>query len=637
MGASAPGASRRACEPNHVPIYVFGQMTRAVRVPVHTRSTPVSPERLQKVLASAGIASRRDCEELIAEGRVSVNEKIVRVPGTRVDMVTDVIAVDGQILGQLSPRTYLMLHKPAGVISTTDDPQGRTKVIDLVQSDARLFPVGRLDFDSEGLILLTDDGELTQQLTHPSNRVEKEYRALLNGAPDADTLREWRDGVVLDGTPTTPAWVEIQEHTDAGHWIRVVLHEGRKRQIREVARLLGFEVLRLIRVREGPLLLGALEIGAHRPLTEDEVTQLREHAEEQATQAEKAAEDERRAQRRTARTTTQENRPMSENPEDTTQPARPAAARRGAYARPSRVIRAEMPETNDVDAAPATDSAADVPRMSRPARDNSERPRRAAEDRPDRAADGERPQREGGRPRDNDQSFGDRPPRGDGGYRPRGDSPPRDGGFRPRDNDRPYGDRPRGDGPPREGGFRPRDNDRPYGDRPRGDGPPREGGFRPRDNDRPYGDRPRSDGPPRDGGYRPRSDGPPRDGGFRPRPYGDRPPREGGFRPRDNDRPRGDGPPREGGFRPRPYDARPPRDGGFRPRDNDRPRGDGPPREGGFRPRDNDRPRGDGPPREGGFRPRDNDRPRGDGPPREGGFRPRPRRDDEGGSGGGEE
>jgi 23S rRNA pseudouridine2605 synthase len=237
----------------------------------------LSAERLQKVLASAGIASRRDCEELISAGRVSVNGKVVIVPGTRVDPEQDEISVDGQLIGKINPRTYVMLNKPTGVVSTADDPQGRPTVVELVDLPVRLFPVGRLDFDSEGLLLLTDDGELTQRLTHPSYQIEKEYRALLDRPPSAEALREWRNGVELDDTPTAPAWVDVLERTDDGAWVRVVLQEGRKRQIREVAKLLGYEVLRLIRVREGPVLLGDLPAGEWRKLTDEEVEALWSH------------------------------------------------------------------------------------------------------------------------------------------------------------------------------------------------------------------------------------------------------------------------------------------------------------------------------------------------------------------------
>ena len=237
----------------------------------------MSAERLQKVLASAGIASRRDCEEFISAGRVSVNGKVVLVPGTRVDPEQDEIVVDGRPIGQISPRTYVMLNKPAGVVSTADDPQGRPTVVELVDLPQRLFSVGRLDYDSEGLLLMTDDGELTQRLTHPSYQIEKEYRALLDQVPSPEAIREWRSGVLMDNLPTAPAWVDVLERGEDGVWVRVVLHEGRKRQIREVAKQLGYEVLRLIRVREGPIVLGDLPAGEWRTLTDEQVETLWSH------------------------------------------------------------------------------------------------------------------------------------------------------------------------------------------------------------------------------------------------------------------------------------------------------------------------------------------------------------------------
>ncbi|WP_298820510.1 pseudouridine synthase, partial [uncultured Chloroflexus sp.] len=237
----------------------------------------MSPERLQKVLASAGIASRRDCEALIAAGRVMVNGRVVTVPGTRVDLERDEVLVDGQPLQMPTRRTYIMLHKPVGVVSTAEDTHGRPTVVDLVDVPARVFPVGRLDIDSEGLILLTDDGELAFALTHPSFEVEKEYRVLLDRALTPEALRSWRNGVLLEGEMTAPAWVELLETTPEGVWARIVLREGRKRQIRAVAKLLGYNVLRLIRVREGELELGDLPPRAWRHLTSEEVAALRAH------------------------------------------------------------------------------------------------------------------------------------------------------------------------------------------------------------------------------------------------------------------------------------------------------------------------------------------------------------------------
>lgn len=237
----------------------------------------MNTERLQKVLAGAGVASRRDCEELIVAGRVTVNGEVVSELGTRVDMERDIVAVDGTPIHQPSERTYILLHKPVGVVSTADDPQGRPTVVELVDVPVRVFPVGRLDLDSEGLLLLTDDGELMHRLTHPRFAVEKEYRVLLDQTPVAAALQAWRDGVDLDGEYTAPAQVNILEETAEGTWVQVILHEGRKRQIREVARQLGYNVNRLIRVREDQLQLEDLAPGQWRMLRPEEVQSLRTH------------------------------------------------------------------------------------------------------------------------------------------------------------------------------------------------------------------------------------------------------------------------------------------------------------------------------------------------------------------------
>ncbi len=250
----------------------------------------MSPERLQKVLASAGIASRRDCEALIAAGRVTVNGRVVVVPGTRVDLEHDEVRVDGQPIRMPAKRTYIMLHKPAGVVSTAEDTHGRPTVLDLVDVPARVFPVGRLDIDSEGLILLTDDGELAYALTHPSFEVEKEYRVLLDRPLTPEALRSWRNGVLLDGEMTAPAWVELIGTAPEGVWVRIVLREGRKRQIRAVAKLLGYEVRRLIRVREGNLSLGDLPPRSWRYLTDEEVAALRAHVSTRRSPPVKSAE-----------------------------------------------------------------------------------------------------------------------------------------------------------------------------------------------------------------------------------------------------------------------------------------------------------------------------------------------------------
>lgn len=232
-------------------------------------------ERLQKYLARCGVASRRASEGLIAEGRVRVNGSVTAAPGTTVDPAADRVEVDGRVVRPPADHTYVMLNKPIGVVSTASDPRGRRTVVDLVPSDARLYPVGRLDYDSEGLLLLTDDGDLALRLTHPRHEAEKEYRALLQGDLRDDVLAQLGRGVILDGKRTARArFARLDAHPD-GTWVRVVLHEGRNRQIRRMVEAVGLEVVRLVRVRVGSLWLGDLAPGMWRRLTPAEVAALR--------------------------------------------------------------------------------------------------------------------------------------------------------------------------------------------------------------------------------------------------------------------------------------------------------------------------------------------------------------------------
>jgi 23S rRNA pseudouridine2605 synthase len=233
-----------------------------------------SLERLQKVLAHAGVASRRKSEELIRQGRVTVNGKVTTELGTKVDPDRDEIRVDGQRVQIAASHVYVMLNKPRGVLSTMEDAQGRRALGDLISASTRLYPVGRLDASSEGLILLTDDGELANLLSHPRYEHEKEYRVLVNGSPSEETLAAWRRGVMLDGKLTAPASVELLRKEKHSTLLRVTMHEGRKRQIRGVAALLGHPVRDLTRVRLGPLQLGRLETGQWRYLTASEIRQL---------------------------------------------------------------------------------------------------------------------------------------------------------------------------------------------------------------------------------------------------------------------------------------------------------------------------------------------------------------------------
>jgi 23S rRNA pseudouridine2605 synthase len=232
-------------------------------------------ERLQKILARAGLGSRRACDALIAEGRVTVNGQVAQ-PGHKADPGRDQIEVDGSPLGRPERLRYVILHKPRGIVSTVAAQDDRQTVRDLVGLDERLYPVGRLDADSEGLILLTNDGELADHLTHPRYESEKEYRVLVKGNPDPERLAAWRRGVVLEGKRTAPALVEREETSAAGTWLRITMHEGRKHQIRDIGLLLGLPVRRLIRVRMGGLPLGSLAEGAWRELKPDEVSRLRE-------------------------------------------------------------------------------------------------------------------------------------------------------------------------------------------------------------------------------------------------------------------------------------------------------------------------------------------------------------------------
>jgi len=235
-------------------------------------------ERLQKILARAGLGSRRACEELIAAGRVRING-LVATLGTKANPLSDRIEVDGRLVSISEEMIYIALYKPRGVISTVSDPDRRQTVRDLVPISGRLYPVGRLDVDSEGLILLTNDGELTNLLTHPKYGHEKEYRVLVARRPDNEQLETWRRGVVLeDGYRTAPANVRFESASGKGAWLRIVMREGRKRQIRETGSLIGLPVVKIIRVRIGNLYLGNLKPREWRYLSRDEVLALKEPA-----------------------------------------------------------------------------------------------------------------------------------------------------------------------------------------------------------------------------------------------------------------------------------------------------------------------------------------------------------------------
>ena len=235
-------------------------------------------ERLQKILSQAGIASRRASERLILEGRVTVNGETVRALGTKADAARDDIRVDGRRLRQPERRRYILLNKPRGYVTTRSDPQKRPTVIDLLQGvHEYLYPVGRLDYDSEGLLLLTNDGDLAARLTHPSHGVARVYEADVAGTPDAHDLRRLERGLVIDGRRTAPAEVRLLPAGRAapGATIQVTIREGRNRQVRKMCEAIGHPVDHLRRIGIGPLRDRRLKAGRWRDLTEDEVKRLR--------------------------------------------------------------------------------------------------------------------------------------------------------------------------------------------------------------------------------------------------------------------------------------------------------------------------------------------------------------------------
>jgi 23S rRNA pseudouridine2605 synthase len=236
-------------------------------------AAPDGGERLQKVLARAGLGSRRACEELIDEGRVRVNGEVATL-GRRVDPEHDRVTVDGVTLPVRPGLVYYLLNKPAKVVTTAHDPQGRATVVDLVPDEPRVFPVGRLDWDTEGLLLLTNDGELAHGLTHPSRGVPKTYLAEVAGVPGKAALRRLRDGVDLEDGRTAPARARLTQTTPTGAALELVIHEGRNRQVRRMCEAVGHPVRRLVRTRFGPLRDHSLAPGEWRPLKPAEIQAL---------------------------------------------------------------------------------------------------------------------------------------------------------------------------------------------------------------------------------------------------------------------------------------------------------------------------------------------------------------------------
>lgn len=230
--------------------------------------------RLQKYMASCGVASRRRAEEMIAAGLVQVNGVTVTEMGTQVEE-GDEVRLEGKIIRPESEKKYVIYHKPAGEVTTVSDPEGRTCVLDHFRDyPVRLYPVGRLDYDSEGLLLLTNDGALTERLLHPSHQVDKTYLARVTGEVSMDEVRSLRQGVLLEDHKTSPAKVRVLKLETFATQMLVTIHEGRNRQVRRMFEAVGHQVLQLRRVKFGPLELGDLKRGQWRELTEEEIRSL---------------------------------------------------------------------------------------------------------------------------------------------------------------------------------------------------------------------------------------------------------------------------------------------------------------------------------------------------------------------------
>ena len=244
--------------------------------------------RLQKLIAGTGLASRRKAEELITSGRVTINGSVVKELGTKVDPDRDHVKVDGKHLRAAQPYVYLILNKPKNVMSTLDDPEGRPTVKDLLHGvTVRVFPVGRLDFDSEGLMLLTNHGDLAQALLHPRYHVPKTYLIKVKGVLDDAKIEMLERGVKLEDGFTAPAKVNKVSRAESNSWLEVTIHEGRKHQVKRMIEAVGHSVIKLVRIRMGPLLLGDLAPREYRFLTDREANRLRGLVEDRVARAER--------------------------------------------------------------------------------------------------------------------------------------------------------------------------------------------------------------------------------------------------------------------------------------------------------------------------------------------------------------
>lgn len=237
----------------------------------------MAEDRVQKILSQAGFGSRRGCEKFIEEGRVTVNGIKITL-GAKADPAKDDIRLDGLPIRRAEKKVYIAVHKPKNMLSLNAPDDDRPTIFDIVKDERHLYPVGRLDFDSEGLVLLTNDGELANQLSHPRYEHDKEYEVRVSRRPDAKQLEIWRRGIVLeDGYRTLPAKVDVASYTKKGAWLTVVLREGKNRQIRRMGARIGLPVKQIRRVRIGPITLGKLQPGHFRYLKPDEIKVLKDY------------------------------------------------------------------------------------------------------------------------------------------------------------------------------------------------------------------------------------------------------------------------------------------------------------------------------------------------------------------------
>ena len=230
--------------------------------------------RLQKYLAKCGVASRRKSEELIRLGEVTVNNIIIKEMGHIIEPGADIITVNGEKIDLVEEKIYIVLHKPKGYITTVSDQFDRKKVIDLIDLNERIFPVGRLDYDTSGLLILTNDGELTYTLTHPKHKVEKTYIAIIKGIPTEKELKLFGEGLHVEDYVTSPAKIRIIEHFDNKATVEIKISEGKNRQVRKMCHAINHPVIELKRIATGKLILGDLQEGSWRYLSQNEIKQL---------------------------------------------------------------------------------------------------------------------------------------------------------------------------------------------------------------------------------------------------------------------------------------------------------------------------------------------------------------------------